>query len=141
MTLRFPGDRIATFSFNRVSHAPEKYLETRVDCLDASVRISLGGVARVKLEWSRQARRPVARFGFVRGGQSVVERNGVPKTRISSPRPEFDFATAEHLREFLTEIRQSPPSLEQAIHAREVLRIVFAAYESADSGETVWLQR
>jgi hypothetical protein len=50
MTARFPGERIATFPFNRVSHAPEKYLEARIDCRDASVRISPGGVARFKLD-------------------------------------------------------------------------------------------
>ena len=141
MTARYPGERVATFSFNRVSHAPEKYLESRIDCRDASVRISLGGVARFKVEWSRAAGRPVARFGFVKGGQSVVERHGRPKTLLSSPKPEFDLATAEHLRKFLAEIRQPAPPLDAAEHARDVLRTVFAAYESAESGETVWLRQ
>ncbi len=140
MVLRFPGERIATFAFNRVSHAPEKYLETRIDCRDASLRLSLGGVARLKVEWSRQAGRPVARFGFVKGGQSVVERKGVPATMQSAAQPEFDRATAQHLREFLSDIGAHPPSLDAAMRAREVLRMVFAAYESAESGETVWLR-
>jgi len=139
--LRFPHDRIASFSFNRVSHAPEKYLETRIDCRDASLRLSLGGVARFKIEYSRQAGRPVARFGFVKGGQSVVEKNGVPATLLSAPQPEFDRATAAHLREFLSEIGEHSPSLDAAMRARDVLRTVFAAYESAQSGETVWLRR
>jgi predicted dehydrogenase len=141
MTVRFPGERIATFSFNRISHAPEKYLESRIDCREASVRISLGGVARLKIEWSREARRPVTKFGFVKGGQSIAERSGRPKTLLSSPKPEFASATAEHLRAFLSEIRQSVPSLDAAIQAREILRTVFAAYESAESGETVWLRK
>jgi predicted dehydrogenase len=141
MTVRFPGERIATFSFNRVSHAPEKYLETRIDCRDASLRISLGGVARFKLEWSREARRPVAKFGFVRGGQSIVERIGRSATLLSSPQPEFDSATAQNLRAFLSEIRQPVPPLDMAEHSREVLRTVFAAYDSAESGETVWLRK
>jgi len=141
MTARFPGERLATFSFNRVSHAPEKYLECRIDCREAAVRISLGGVARFKIEWSREARRPVARFGFVRGGQSVVERNGRPKTLLSSKQPEFASATAQHLRVFLAEIREAVPPLKSAEHSREVLRAIFGAYESAESGETVWLRK
>ena len=141
MTVRFPGERIATFSFNRVSHAPEKYLESRIDCRDASLRISLGGVARLKVEWSREARRPVAKFGFVKGGQSIVERNGRSKTLLSSPKSEFASATAAHLRQFISDIREPAPPLNAAEHARDVLRAVFAAYESAESGETVWLRR
>ncbi len=141
MILRFPGDRIAAFAFNRVSHAPEKYLETRIDARNASLRISLGGVAKVKLEWSRQAGRPVSRFGFAKGGQSIVEQNGIPRTLLSAAQPEFDRATAAHLRDFLVEIGEETPSLAAASRAREVLRTVFAAYESAESGETVWLRR
>jgi predicted dehydrogenase len=141
MTARFPGERIATFSFNRISHAPEKYLESRIDCRDASVRISLGGVARFKMEWSREARRPVAKFGFVKGGQSIVERNGRPRTLLSSRNSEFASATAQHLRAFLTDIRQPTPPLDLAEQSREVLRAVFAAYDSTESGETVWLRK
>jgi hypothetical protein len=100
----------------------------------------LGGVARVKIEWSREARRPVAKFGFLRGGQSIVERGGRPNTLLSSPKSEFASATAEHLRAFLREIREPVPPLDAAVHAREILRAVFAAYESAESGETVWLR-
>ncbi|HKA01398.1 MAG TPA: Gfo/Idh/MocA family oxidoreductase [Candidatus Solibacter sp.] len=141
MTARFPGERIATFSFNRISHAPGKYLESRIDCRDASIRISLGGVARFKLEWSREARRPVAKFGLVKGGQSIAERNGRPKTLLSSKEPEFASATAQHLRAFLSETQEPAPPLDAAEHSREVLRAVFAAYESAESGETVWLRK
>jgi predicted dehydrogenase len=141
MTARFPGERLATFSFNRISQAPEKYLECRLDCREASLRISLGGVARLKIEWSREAGRPVAKAGLVRGGQSIAERRGRPRTLLSSKTSEFASATAGNLQAFLAEIRQPVPSLERAEHAREVLRAIFAAYESAESGETVWLRK
>ena len=52
LTLRFPGERIAVFTFNRISHAPERYMEMRLDCEEASVRMSLGGLARAGVEWS-----------------------------------------------------------------------------------------
>lgn len=138
-TLRFPGERLGAFFFNRVSHAPEKYLEMRLDCERASIRISLGGVARFKVEWVRQKQRPAFSFGFVRGGQSRVEVDGVSRTLVSAPDREFASATAEHLRVFLGETALERRPLEAAIHARGVLELVFAGYESARTGETVRL--
>src|SRR5690606_15070807 len=38
-TLRFPEERLATLWLNRVSHAPMRYLEMRLDCENASVRL------------------------------------------------------------------------------------------------------
>ncbi|HYP07383.1 MAG TPA: Gfo/Idh/MocA family oxidoreductase [Bryobacteraceae bacterium] len=140
-TLEFPEERIAVFSFNRISHAPEKYLECRLDCNDASVRVSLGGVARLGVEWSKHAGRPVLKAGFVKGGEARVERGGKTKTFCSSARGEFATATAEHLRVFVGEMGAAQPPLESAIHAREVLRLVFEGYRSAESGEVVRLPR
>jgi predicted dehydrogenase len=141
MTLRYPEERIATFSFNRVSHAPEKYLEMRLDCERASLRISLGGVARASIEWSRNARRPVAKWGLLKGGQARAEIDGAGTAYCSSRQSEFATATADHLRQFLAEMREPVRSTANAVHAREILRLVFAGYESATSGDTVHLER
>jgi scyllo-inositol 2-dehydrogenase (NADP+) len=138
--LRFPEERLAVFSFNRISHAPEKYLEMRLDCELASLRISLGGVARISVEWSRAARRPVLKAGLLKGGQARAEVKGVSHTYSSSRQGEFATATGAHLRHFLEEMRKPQRSLEGATHAREILNLVFAGYESARSGETVHLQ-
>ncbi len=138
-SLRFPEERLAVFSFNRISHAPEKYLEMRLDCEHASLRISLGGVARVSVEWSRAARKPIFKAGFLKGGQARAEIDGRTTTYSTSRRGEFASATAEHLRFFLSEMRKPVRSLEGATHAREILNLVFAGYESASSGETVHL--
>lgn len=139
-SLRFPDQRLAVFSFNRITHAPEKYLEMRLDCEHASVRVSLGGVARVSVEWSRSAKRPVLKAGFLKGGQARAEINGRSRAYSSSARGEFASATAAHLRYFLSEMKKPQRSLEGAVHAREILNLVFAGYESARTGETVHLQ-
>lgn len=139
VTLRFPQERLAVFSFNRISHAPEKYLEMRLDCEQASVRISLGGVARLGLDWSKTAGRPILKAGLVKGGQARVEKNGLSRAFCSSPKPEFASATAAHLRAFLKEMEKPKRSLEAALHARDVLNLVFQGYESARTGETVRL--
>ncbi len=141
MALRFPEERLAVFSFNRISHAPEKYLEMRLDCEKASLRISLGGVARISVEWSRNAGRPIAKWGLVKGGQARAEIDGRTHTFSSSRRGEFATATGRHLEAFLREMKQPIRPLENAIHAREILNLVFAGYESASTGETVRLDR
>ena len=137
MTLLFPGERLGAFSFNRVTHAPEKYLEMRLDCEEASIRISLGGVARWKIEWVRNVKRPAITFGFVKGGLARAERQGLSRTFSSSSNKEFAAATAEHLKYFLTQMQKPVRSLEGAEHGREILRLVFAGYESARTGETI----
>src|SRR5262249_26508355 len=88
-SLRFPGERLAAFSFNRITHAPEKYLEMRLDCEKASLRISLGGVARFSIEWSKAAGRPIIKAGYARGGQARVERDGRSKAYSTSKQREF----------------------------------------------------
>ena len=141
VTLRFPGERLAVFSFNRISHAPEKYLEMRLDCDAASVRMSLGGVARIGLDWSSVAGRPTLRAGLVKGGEARVEKDGLSRTICRAAKSQFAPATADHLRLFLSDIQAPSPNLQAAHHAREVLRAVFAGYESARTGQTVQLKQ
>ena len=139
VTLRFPDDGLATLAFNRISHAPMRYLEMRLDCEEASVRISYGGVARVGLEWSRELRRPAARFSLVRGGEARVESGGRSRVIAREPKDAVASATALNLQDLLDAISSADRSNDRARFARDLLRIVFAAYESASSGETVWL--
>ncbi len=141
MALCFPGERLATLVLNRVSHAPERYLEMRLDCERASLRISLGGVARASLDWSKALRRPIMRFSFVKGGEARLERGGRSTLMAQERRDAYASATSTHLRKFLEAIRSGERANHAARHARELLRIVFAGYESARTGETVWLNQ
>lgn len=141
MTLRFPEERVATLAMNRVSHAVERYLEMRLDCEKASLRLSLGGVARASLEWSRRLGRPTARVSFVRGGEAREESGGRSVAYVKEKNPAFMPATAEHLARFVAAIQTGARNYDAAIHAREVLRLALAGYEAASSGETVWFER
>lgn len=141
-TLRFPEERLATLALNRVSHAPERYLEMRLDCERASLRLSLGGVARASLEVVRNTgrSRPSARLSFVRGGEARIERSSRSKLLTNESQAAFASATAANLRAFLTDRARTDGSRYQSIeHAREVLRTALAGYESAQSGQTVQL--
>jgi predicted dehydrogenase len=141
MTLRFSKDRLATLVLNRVSHAPEKYLEMRLDCEKASVRISLGGVARAGIELARHkgTNRPALRFSFVKGGEARVESGGKSRVLAVEKSPAFASATASHLRTFLNPNTKNGTEFDTVEHARNVLRIIFAGYESAKSGQIVKL--
>lgn len=136
MALRFPGERMAVCSFNRVSHAPEKYLEMRLDCEEASIRLSLGGVARFSVEKIRHGGLSW-KLGLVKGGQARAERKGRSRVFASVQKGEFATATAEHLKYFVEKMKEPERSLDGAEHGRDVLRMVFDAYKSARSGETV----
>ncbi len=141
MTLRFPEERAATLVMNRISRAPERYLEMRLDCERASLRLSLGGVARASVEWSKRLGRPTGRFSFVKGGEAREESGGRSSVYVQEKRPAFMPATAAHLRRFAAEIESGSRNYEPALHAREVLALALAGYEAAASGETIWLQR
>lgn len=137
--LDFPGGRVATMNLHRVSRAPERYLEMRVDTQEASLRLSLGGVARASLDWAKQIRRPILRASLARGGEVRVERGGRSRVLVRSPKPEFASATVDHLQTIVKKIRAGDVAPTAAILAREVLKAVFGAYRSADQGVTVRL--
>jgi D-apiose dehydrogenase len=137
--LRFPGERLAVMTLNRLSHALERYFEMRLDCERASLRISLGGLARASLDWSRARRRPIVRLSLVRGGEARVEAGGRSRVLVREATDAFPAATAATLRSLVEAVGRGAVANDQARHARELLRIVFAAYDSARRGETVWL--
>jgi D-apiose dehydrogenase len=140
VTLRFPDEGLATMVFNRISHAPERYFEMRLDCFDASIRISLGGVARASLDWSKALGRPISRLSFVKGGEARLEKGGRSKIIAKEPEMAFASATAKNLSKFVKMIEAGEKSTVAAEHARELIRLVFAGYESAKTGETIRLQ-
>jgi len=140
MTLRFPQERIATLAMNRVSHAPERYLEMRLDCERASLRLSLGGLARASVEWSGRRGRPTVRLSLVKGGEAREESPGRSAAFVREKSPAFMSATAAHLEQFAAAVESGARDWGPILHAREVLRLALAGYQAAASGETVWLR-
>ena len=137
--LRFPGEKVASIVLNRISHAPERYLEMRVDCDHASVRLSLGGVARASLDWSKPLGRPIARLSVVKGGEARVESGGRSTVLAREAQWAFATATRDNLRQFVARIDRGDADQAPLAHARALIRIVNAAYESADSGRIIAL--
>jgi predicted dehydrogenase len=134
MRLDFPLERVATIVLNRISHAPQKYLEMRLDCEDACVHASLGGVAHLELGWNSARRRPGLKFGLATGGEAYWQRGGRVRTLSRQSYRAFHGAAAAHFSRFVAATRTGEEPPVSAVHAREVLKIVLAAYESASRG-------
>ena len=132
--LDFPDERVANMVINRVSHAPYRYLEMQLDCEEASLRTSLGGVARLELGWNSALGRPRLRFSLTTGGEVRWERNGKSRQVARQPKSVFHKAAARHFSQFLNAIESGTEPPISATHAREVLRAVFAGYTSASHG-------
>jgi predicted dehydrogenase len=137
--LKFPGERAASLVLNRVSHAPERYFEMRIDCREASLRVSLGGVARFGWNWSKPLGRPITRFSFVKGGESRIERGGRSEVLVADKEMAFAKATTAKFADFLARVQSGTRDNAEARHARALIRLVEAGYESAASGRTIAL--
>lgn len=138
--LRFPGERVATMVLNRISQAPERYFEMRVDCEHASLRLSLGGVARATLDWSKALGRPTGRVSFVKGGEARVEAGGRSRVIAVERQMAFASATGLNFRQFLEQVRSGGRDRHALYHQRALIRLIEAGYESARrGGETMHL--
>jgi len=129
--LDFPGERGATLSFNRMSHAPMRYFEMRLDCEGAAVRTSLGGVARFDLGWNADRRRPRWRFSFTKGGEARLERAGESTLLATQSGRAIGLAAGAHFAQFRAAIERGEAAGAMASYMREVLRVITACYESA----------
>ncbi len=140
VTLEFPNGRLAQITIDRLCQAGTRYVEVRADCERESVRASLGGRALVRIGMKR-AQRTGVRLDFAPGGLAWAERGSRRKVLARNPRDAGVLGTARLLTKVLEAIRdgREPPS--SAREAREVLRVIEAAYRSAATGERVELSR
>ena len=134
LRLDFPGERVATLTLNRVSRAAPRYLDLHLDCPEAALDVSLGGAVGLELAWSRARRRPTLRVSLHRGGEARLSAGGHTRVLAREWRPPFAPATARHFAAFIAAIDRGAEPPGSACHARELLRIVAAAYASARAG-------
>jgi predicted dehydrogenase len=138
VTLEFPGGRLAQITIDRLCRAGTRYVELRADCEEASLRASLGGRAALQIG-KRRAERAGIRLDLASGGLAWEERGLKRRTLARNPRQAGMHATGELLKQVVAALEQGcePPS--SAREAREVLRVIEAAYESARTGRRVEL--
>lgn len=138
VTLEFPGARLAQITIDRLCPAGTRYIEFRADCEHASLRASHGGRVLIQAGMKR-AERPGIRVLFGLGGTAWVERGMKRKTIARNPRNPGVVATGALFRKIaaaLDEGREPPSSGREA---RDVLRVIEAAYRSAATGERIQL--
>jgi predicted dehydrogenase len=139
VTFEFPGGRLAQLTIDRLCQAGTRYVEVRADCERASLRASLGGRALVQIG-KKRAEKTGIRVDFASGGIAWMERGLKRQTLARNPREAGMHATGLLMGSVVEALRRGvePPSSGQA--ARDVLRVIEAAYESAATGMRVELE-
>ncbi len=133
VTLDFPDGRLAQITIDRLCPAGTRYVELRADCEKASLRASHGGRALVRVG-AKRAQKAGIRFEYAPGGAAWMER-GLGRTNLAkNPRDDGVDGTARLLAGILKafEENREPPS--SGREARDGLRVIEAAYRSAESG-------
>jgi len=138
VTLDFPDGRLAQITIDRLCPAGTRYVELRADCEHASLRASHGGRALLRVGMKR-AQKAGIRLDYAPGGLAWMEVGLRRTTLARNPRDEGVVGTAHLLAKILAALAESrePPS--SGREAREGLRVIEAAYRSAETGERVVL--
>jgi len=138
VTLRFSGGRLAQLVQRRVHRGDRQYLEVRADTADASYRASFGGRARLTAGLLRSAR---PHLSLERGASGIAwKEQGASRAVFSqnASRPLIS-ATADVIRSCIDAVRTGRPMPFPASDGLETLRVIAAAYTSADLGRSVEL--
>lgn len=138
VTLEFSGGRLGQITIDRLCRGGTRYMEARADCERASLRASLGGRAVVQLGMKR-AERPGVRVDLGLGGIAWAEQGLRRKMLARSPKEQDAVATTALFAKIVPAFQAGvePPS--SGREGREVVAVIEAAYESAQSGERIEL--
>jgi predicted dehydrogenase len=136
VTLDFAGGRLAQITIDRLCPAGTRYVELRADCENESVRASLGGRALVRVG-AKRAQGAGIRVEYAPGGLAWVERGLKSRRLARNPRDAGVLGTARLLERTLRAFHEGSEPPSSGREARDVLRVIEAAYRSAASGERV----
>jgi predicted dehydrogenase len=133
ISLRFPGARLASVTMNRLAKGENHYLDARVDTTSASYRASFGGRARLTAGLHR-AKQPHLRLDYGVSGLAWKEIGSRREVIARNPPDPRMLATRSLLADTLEafDTGAEPPC--SAEWAREVTRVIEAAYRSGESG-------
>ena len=134
VTLFFSGGRAGHIVLDRLCQGEHKYLECRFDCSSASLRASMGGRANIRVGLEPRSRRPALRLDVAGGGQAWVERGTSRQVIARNPTSTLMQATRSHLQAVFDAVTQGLEPPASGRRARDIVRIVEAAYRSAETG-------
>lgn len=138
VTLRFSGGRLGQIMQRRVHRGDRQYLEVRADTREASYRASFGGRARLSAGMLRSPRPHVA---LERGGSGIAWREqGANRVAISrNGSLPLVAATADVIQSCVTSLKNGMSMPFPAQEGLDALRVIAAAYASAEVGRVVVL--
>ena len=135
LAMQFPEGRIASVVINRLAKGENHYFDARVDMVNASYRASFGGRARLTAGLHR-AKQPHMRLDYGVSGMAWKEigsRRELIARNPSGPRMK---STKDVLARTISAFHTGGVAPCEADWAREVCRVIEAAYRSAESGRT-----
>lgn len=133
ITLEFAGGRAASILLNRLSNAPERYLDMRLDGEHASIQTSIGGQVRFEAGIHTREKRPFLGLNFIKGGSAVLQNGTKSKLIAKDGINPFASSTAYHFGNFIDAVNRGETPSATAEDNIKSLALVFAAYDSAES--------
>ncbi|MBI1748468.1 MAG: Gfo/Idh/MocA family oxidoreductase [Acidobacteria bacterium] len=139
VTLEYPGGRLAHILLNRLSRGRKRYLEMRLEGEEATMRLSLGGIARLSVGVTPPTRRIYASLDWAAGGRCWIENGERRRVLARNSATPFIDATVLRVQDLLADLERGTAPVRAAESARKTLEIVFASYLSAARGLPVSL--
>ena len=137
VSVEFADGRAASMVLNRLSKAPERYLDMRLDGELASIHTSVGGRAQITAGLHTRERKPFVDWSFAQGGEAILQNGNRSRVIGRDPMNPFAAATAVHFRNFLDALQSGTTPQQTARDNRNTLAMVLVAYESAQLGRGV----
>jgi predicted dehydrogenase len=139
ITIEFSDGRAASIILNRLSNAPERYLDMRLDGENASIQTSIGGEVSLEAGIHTRQRRPFVSLNFAKGGKAVLQKGTESRVIGRDGINPFASSTAYHFNNFVDALRKGTIPPGTVADNRKTLALVFAAYDSAENDRTVYL--
>ncbi|MEO6444850.1 MAG: Gfo/Idh/MocA family oxidoreductase [Gemmatimonadaceae bacterium] len=136
VTMEFSRGRLAQVTQNRLCKGETQYFEVRVDTPSSSHRVSYGGRARVSMGLLR-SKRPHVRVEMGAAGMAWREEGHARHTLASNPGNAPMVATRNLIDATLTAFRTGGDAPASGEAGRDTLRVLAAAYISAQDGRRV----
>jgi len=138
VTLEFSRGRLAQLTQNRLCKGEMQYFEVRADTARASLRASFGGRARLSAGLFRGTR-PHARIEFGRSGLAWKEVGNRRTFLARNPETPMVIATRQVFKDSFAAFKTGTEPPTSGARARDVLEVIAACYESAETGRRVRL--
>lgn len=138
--LRFPDDRYARITLDRLSRGKHRYLDIRLDGEHACIETSLGGKLGIHTGVNTSSRRPFVEMDIGFGGTARFVQAESSRQIASDPLDLFANATTMLLRAFVDSIRSGTEPPCSGRDNISTLALMLAAYDSADEEREINLQ-